>query len=148
MQFIEVTEQNVADAGRIHSKSWRESHRVFCSAEFVEKHTPTAQADYLRREMASGKRLWMLTDGYPVGIVSVHGSLIENLYVLPSQQRKGYGTQLLKYALRQCDGTPRLWILNINEGAHRLYTRNGFQETGKRRQLNGNLYEMELSGSV
>ena len=56
MRFVEVTELNIADAGRIHSESWKESHRSFCSAEFVEKHTPAAQAEYLRREIALGKQ--------------------------------------------------------------------------------------------
>jgi len=74
----------------------------------------------------------------------VHGSLIENLYVLPSEQRKGYGSQLLHYAVRHCSGTPRLWILNNNEGAYRLYSRNGFRETGNQNQLNEKLYEVEL----
>ena len=145
MRIVEVTEQNIADAGRIHSESWRESHRSFCSAEFVEKHTPSAQADYLRREIDSGKRLYMLIDEYPVGIVSVHGDLIENLYVLPSEQCKGYGAQLLKFAIQKCKCNPRLWILNINEGAYRFYTRYGFKETGSRKQLNDNLWEIELS---
>ena len=145
MQFVEVTEQNIADAGRIHSESWKESHRSFCSAEFVEKHTPIAQAEYLRREMDAGKSVYMLIDDYPVGIVSVHGGLIENLYVLPSEQRKGYGTQILEFAIQKCQSTPKLWILNINEGAYRLYTKNGFKETGNRKQLNDNLWEIELS---
>ena len=145
MKFVEVTEQNIADAGRIHSESWKESHRSFCSAEFVEKHTPIAQAEYLRREMDASKSVYMLIDDYPVGIVSVHGGLIENLYVLPSEQRKGYGTQLLEFAIQKCQGTPKLWILNINESAYQLYTKNGFKETGNRKQLNKNLYEMELA---
>ena len=145
MQFVIVTKQNIADAGRIHSESWKESHRSFCSAEFVEKHTPTAQTEYLRREMDAGKCVYMLIDEYPVGIVSVNGSLIENLYVLPSEQRKGYGSKLLRYAIRQCTGIPCLWILNINEGAYRLYTRNGFKETGRRKQLSGQLAEIELA---
>ena len=145
MRFVEVTELNIADAGRIHSESWKESHRSFCSAEFVEKHTPAAQVDFLRREMNTGKTIYMLIDNYPVGIVSVHDSLIENLYVLTSEQRKGYGSQLLDYAIRHCSGTPCLWILNNNEGAYRLYTKNGFKETGNRKQLNDILYEMELS---
>ena len=145
MQFVEVTEQNIADAGCIHSESWKESHRSFCSAEFVKKHTPIAQAEYLRREMDAGKSVYMLIDNYPVGIVSVHGGLIENLYVLPSEQCKGYGTQILEFAIQKCQGTPKLWILNNNEGAYRLYTKNGFKETGNRKQLNKNLYEMELA---
>ena len=145
MKIIKVDEASIAEAGRVHSESWKESHRSFCSAEFVEKHTPAAQIEYLRREMNTGKRIYMLIDEYPVGIVSVHGSLIENLYVLPSEQRKGYGSQLLNYAIQHCNGTPCLWILNNNEGAYRLYSRNGFKETGNRKQLNDTLYEMELS---
>ena len=144
MRFAEVTEQNIADAGRIHSESWKASHRGFCSAEFVDKHTPTAQADFLRREMEAGKRIHMLVIDFPVGIVSVYGGLIENLYVLPTEQRKGYGTRLLAYAVGQCVGTPRLWVLNTNEGARRLYLRNGFRITGNRKELKGGMYEMEM----
>lgn len=144
MRFVEVTEHNIAEAGRIHSESWKESHRSFCSAEFVEKHTPAAQADYLRLEMAAGKQIYMLIDEFPVGIVSVYGDLIENLYVLPGEQRKGYGTQLLEYGVRHSTGTPCLWILNTNEGACRLYLRKGFRVTGRRKELKGGMYEMEL----
>ena len=145
MKIIKVDEASIAEAGRVHSESWKESHRSFCSAEFVEKHTPAAQADFLRREMNIGKTIYMLIGNYPVGIVSVYGSLIENLYVLPSEQQKGYGSQLLDYAIRHCSGTPCLWILNNNEGAYRLYSKNGFKATGNRKQLNDTLYEMELS---
>ena len=145
MKITKVDEGNITDAGRIHSESWKESHRSFCSAEFVEKHTPAAQVAFLRREMKTGKTIYMLIDNYPVGIVSVYGSLIENLYVLPSEQQKGYGSQLLDYAIRHCSGTPCLWILNNNEGAYRLYSKNGFKTTGNRKQLNDTLYEMELS---
>ena len=143
--IVEVNEENIADAGQIHSESWKESHRSFCSGEFVEKHTAAAQTDYLRREMAAGKRVFMLTAGVPVGIVSVQGSLIENLYILPSEQNKGYGTALLKFAMEQCDGTPALWILNNNEGARRLYTRRGFRPTGKQAQLSDTLFELEMA---
>ena len=147
MKITEVDEANIADAGRIHSESWKESHSSFCSAEFVEKHTPSVQAEYLLREMNTGKIIYILIDNYPVGIVSVYGNLIENLYVLPSEQRKGYGSQLLDYAIRHCSGTPCLWILNNNEGAYRLYSMYGFQETGRRKQLNDQLYEIEMERS-
>ena len=147
MKIIKVDEASIAEAGRVHSESWKESHRSFCSAEFVEKHTPSAQAEYLLREMNAGKSIYMLIDKYPVGIVSVHGSLIENLYVLPSEQRKGYGSQLLHCAIQRCSGIPCLWILNNNEGAYRLYTMNGFKETGNRKQLNDQLYEIEMERS-
>ncbi|MEQ2444135.1 GNAT family N-acetyltransferase [Pseudoflavonifractor sp. CLA-AP-H29] len=145
MDFAEVSEADVSEAGYVHAESWKESHRGFCGAEFVARHTPAAQAEYLRREMAAGKRVYMLRDPHPVGIVSVWGGLIENLYVLPKEQNRGYGTALLQYALARCRGTPTLWILNTNQGAYRLYTRNGFRETGNRKQLNERLSEIELA---
>ena len=147
MKIIKVDEASIAEAGRVHSESWKESHRSFCSAEFVEKHTPAVQADFLRREMNNGKTIYMLIGNYPVGIVSVYGSLIENLYVLPSEQQKGCGSQLLQYAIQRCSGIPCLWILNNNEGAYRLYSMYGFQETGRRKQLNDQLYEIEMERS-
>ena len=144
MKFVVVTEQNIAEAGRIHSESWKESHRSFCSPEFVEKHTPEAQADYLRKEISEGKKVFMLLDDLPVGIVSVCSNLIENLCVLPSKQRKGYGTSLLHFAIGQCAGVPRLWILNTNEGACRLYLKNGFRIIGNQKLLKKGMYEIEL----
>ena len=147
MKITEVTGGTVSAAGAIHAESWRESHRSFCSPEFVAKHTAQAQTEYLRQEMAHGKRVFLLEDGQPVGIVSVQGNLIENLYVLPTQQNRGYGTRLLKFAMAQCDGAPALWILNNNEGARRLYIRHGFQETGKCKPLGENLWEIELGWS-
>ena len=143
--IIAVNESNIAVAGQVHSESWKESHRGFCSAEFVEKHTPEAQTAYLRREMDAGKRVYLLVKEYPVGIVSVWGNLIENLYVLPREQSRGYGSRLLRFAMEQCDGVPTLWILSNNAGARRFYLRHGFRETGKRKQLNDSLYEVEMA---
>ena len=142
--IVTVTEENISLAGLVHSESWKESHKGFCSPEFVASHTPEAQADYLRREMDAGKRLYMLVEEIPVGIVSVHGNRIENLYVLPEMQGRGFGTELLRVAMARCEGVPTLWVLNTNEGARRLYARNGFSETGNRKMLKNNMFEIEM----
>ncbi len=125
-----VTQADMMQAAIIHSESWMESHRDVCSPEFLASHTPERQKHFLESEIAKGAQLYMLIDGKPVGIVSIRGSLIENLYVLPSEQNKGYGTQLLAFAAEKCTQSPRLWILGTNDGARRLYERNGFQPTG------------------
>lgn len=142
--LVAVTEENLAAAGYIHSVSWVASHRSFYSAEFVERHTPEAQTAYLRRELAAGKKLFMLLCPDPVGIVSVDADLIENLYVLPSRQRQGHGTQLLAFAISQCSGLPHLWTLSNNGVAYHLYARNGFVETGNRKELRPELSQIEL----
>ena len=145
MRIVEVNESNLAEAGRVHALSWQESHRSICSAAFIAKHTPEAQAIYLEREMLAGKRVYMLLDPEAVGIVSIQESLIENLYVLPSEQRKGYGMRLLHFAMAQCTSRPTLWILHTNDAARRLYIRHGFSETGRYKQLSSELFEVELA---
>ncbi len=139
-----VTEKELEQAAAIHSESWIDSHKEICSPEFLAIHTPERQKRYLESEIAKGARLYLLTEEKPVGIVSVRGSLIENLYVLPGEQNKGYGTQLLSFAIGQCTDCPTLWILSTNTGAKRLYERNGFRPTGNVVQHSGGLYELEL----
>ncbi len=140
-----VTPKDIMQAAVIHSESWKESHRDICSAEFIEIHTPERQKRYLESETAKGARLYMLFDGDPKGIVSVLDGVIANLYVLPAEQNKGYGTRLLEFAVGECTATPSLWVLNTNAGAKRFYERNGFKPTGNVKQIADGLYELELS---
>ena len=101
-------------------------------------------AEYLRKKMSCGTKLYMLVDEKPVGIVSVTGSLIEDLYIHPDMQNMGYGTKLLQYAIDQCADTPTLWILENNKRAERLYRRMGFKETGRKNLITHGLDEIEF----
>lgn len=141
--IVPITEENLIAAARVHAEAWRDSHKAFCSPEFVAAHTTQRQAAYLRGELEQGKSLWLFLDPEPAGLVSLWRECIENLYVLPSKQRRGYGTQLLRFAVSQCR-TPALWVLNVNEGAYRLYLREGFSPTGRTKQLNDTLFECEM----
>lgn len=95
--------------------------------------------------MNNGSRFYMLVEDEPTGIVSVTGSLIEDLYVLPNKQNKGYGTELLQFAIKKCTDIPTLWILENNANAGRLYRRMGFKETGRINAVTDGLNELELS---
>lgn len=143
--IIPVNEQNIMDAAIIHSISWRESHRDFCTSEFIEIHSPERQLKYMRDKMNKGTKFFMLVDEDPVGVVSVTDSLIEDLYVLPKKQNMGYGTNLLQFAVGQCSDTPSLWILENNVNAERLYCRMGFTRTGKINAITDKLAEIELA---
>ena len=144
--IVPVDERNIAAAGAVHAASWRESHS-FCTPEFVAAHTAETQTEYLRREMDAGKALFLLLDPEPVGVVSVQEDLIENLYVLPEKQGRGYGSALLEHAAARCPGAPRLWVLNINDKARRFYEARGFRETGERLELKSGLAELEMARS-
>ena len=132
--IVPVDETNLAAAGAVHSAAWQASHASFCAPDFVAAHTPECQTQYLREKLEKGSRVFLLCIDRPVAVVSVTGSLIEDLYVLPERQNLGFGTKLLRYALGQCDGAPTLWILESNTGAARLYERMGFAPTGRRNE--------------
>lgn len=142
--IVEVDNNNIVSAAEIHSESWRESHSSFCSSEFVALHTVERQTEYLRKELDDGKRLFMLILDKPVGIVSIKDNMIENLYVLPSEQHKGYGTELLLFAMEKCNGIPSLWVLNNNINAYALYVKMGFRATGNEHKLSETLSEIEM----
>ena len=146
--FELVTEKNIDIAAEIHSISWKESHKVFCSKEFVEAHTKERQRQYIEKEMQEGKVFYILVEETPKGIVSIKDNLIENLYVLPAEQRKGYGTRLLEFAEILCKDIPTLWILSNNEVAKNLYLKQGYQLTGECKQLNDDLSELEMNHKV
>ena len=143
--IIPVDETNLLEAAMIHSISWKESHRAFCTSDFIEMHTPERQREYLRNKKNNGAKIYMLVEEKPAGVVSVMKSLIEDLYVLPDMQDRGYGTKLLQYAIGQCTDTPTLWILENNKRAERLYRRAGFMETGRKNAITDGLYEIEYT---
>lgn len=143
--IVQVEEEHLPAAAEIHAAAWRHSHSAFCSEAFVKQHTAARQKEYLQQEIREGKQLYMLVKEIPVGIVSVQNSLIENLYVLPSEQRKGYGSELLRFAIAQCGEIPRLWILNNNKAALAFYRKHGFHLTGNRHPLSERLCEWEMS---
>ena len=143
MIITPVTENKIHQAAHIHAESWKESQKFFVSAEAIAKRTVERQTDYLRQQIKDGKKVYMLTDDIPVGIVSIKDSLIENLYVLPERFRKGYGSKLLNVAISKCTDDPMLTVLN-NNSAIEMYRKFGFKETGILIPLNENLWEIEM----
>ena len=142
--IIPVDRASLPQAATIHALSWQASHRSFCTPDFVAQHTPERQLKYLLNKLAGGSALYMLIEDVPVGIVSVTGSLIEDLYVLPEYQNRGCGTQLLQYAIERCASAPTLWILENNTDAERLYRRMGFEPTGNINIITDRLSEIEF----
>ena len=135
-----VTEERLPQAAAVYREAWRESHRDLCTPEFLERRDCGA---YLEQQMAAGKRLYLLTGEEPVGVISMGDHEIGDLYVLPRAQGRGYGTMLLRFAMEQC-GSARLTVLSSNTRALAWYKRNGFAQTGQRRQLRDGLWEVEL----
>ena len=148
MRIIPVTEENAPLAGAVHAASWQASHRHFCPEEFVLRFDARRQTEYLLEGMRSGKQVWLLFDPEPAGLISLtetgEGSLIEDLYVLPQLEGRGYGGALLKAAIAQARGPVYLWILNNNIKALDYYQKRGFALSGREKPLGGGLSELEM----
>ena len=143
MKIETVTPENIYLAAYIHCESWKDSHKSFVSQEAIARRTTETQKVYLEKQMSLGKTVYMLTDDIPVGIVSVAGDMIENLYILPERYRQGHGSKLLAFAIEKCTATPTLTVLN-NNSAIEMYRKFGFRETGKIVPLNEKLWEIEM----
>ena len=76
-------------------------------------------------------------DGAVVGSVSVGAEYLRTLYVLPSQQSRGVGSELHDLALERLRARgvreAKLWTLEGNCGARRFYERRGWTLTDETR---------------
>jgi len=71
-------------------------------------------------------QLWGAFDaGEMHGIIAFRDGWIDQLYVLPSAQRRGVGSKLLKVAQREFDQL-LLWTFQRNILARRFYAARGF----------------------
>lgn len=139
MMIVPVTDENFEQAAHIYGETWRESHRNVCSPAFLQSRDCAA---YLRKGRTAGKRLFLLLDPKPVGLVSILDREIGDLYILPEWQGRGYGSRLLEYALERVE-KPYLTVLSSNLRAIQLYGKYGFFPTA-RKQLREGLWELTL----
>lgn len=122
----------------------------FWSSSYLPIPEYVSWCDTFGKKIVNGKLEVKTNTNYdrlpiPTGISKYSkDNLIENLYVLPSEQCKGYGTKLLKYAEEKCQGIPKLWILSNNNAAKNLYVKHGYTFTGNVKPLKSELQELEM----
>lgn len=70
--------------------------------------------------------------GEAVGVVALDGAELSYLGLTPSARGRGFGDELLRFAIRTAGGVIHLSVDNRNTPARRLYERHAFAETGRR----------------
>src|SRR5262249_55478490 len=103
------------------------------------------QLDFHAEEFHPSNSRILLDHGQPIGWFATHREdaalFIDHLYLLPSVQAQGIGTQVLEMLLQTADAAglvTRLDVLKVNP-ARRLYERCGFAIAG----ANANFFHME-----
>jgi ribosomal protein S18 acetylase RimI-like enzyme len=66
-------------------------------------------------------------DGAVKGFIGIEPGYLSHIYVDPESQNRGIGSALLAHAKALLPGGMQLWVFQQNEGARRLYEREGFR---------------------
>jgi ribosomal protein S18 acetylase RimI-like enzyme len=89
-------------------------------------HTPQEDRRFFRERVLSACEVWGASDGSGlVAIIAFREGWIDQLYVLPTAQRRGIGTALLDVA-RSKLARLELWTFQRNAQARRFYESRGF----------------------
>jgi GNAT superfamily N-acetyltransferase len=94
-------------------------------------HDPYMPDEQLARELADGVRFWIATDaGLPIAVMGLQDkgdvTLVRHAYVVPSTQRSGVGSMLLRHVERLTDKPVLIGTWRAASWAIRFYERNGF----------------------
>jgi len=84
---------------------------------------------------AGASRVALDAGGYPVGFVTITEDWIDQVGVVPAWRGRGLGAHLVARSLRALvkAGCDQAWLaVNVNNPAHELYLRLGFEDNGVR----------------
>jgi GNAT superfamily N-acetyltransferase len=89
-------------------------------------HSFTSVEKWMREiVLPSQEALVAETDGTVVAYAWLHEGFLRALYVHPSYQRRGIGSELLAEIRKTAPGGFSLWVFEANEGAIRFYEIHG-----------------------
>ncbi len=88
-------------------------------------HTPAEDRHFFRDYVFTRCDVWGAVDGSIVGFIAFGGGWIEQLYVLPESQGRGWGSALLQVA-KSASASLQLWTFQRNTLARRFYEKHGF----------------------
>ncbi len=89
-------------------------------------HTPEEDQWFFRERVFETCEVWGAFDGAAMrGIIAFREGWIDQLYVLPTAQRRGVGKDLLQVAQNAFDRL-QLWTFQRNAQARRFYEARGF----------------------
>lgn len=89
-------------------------------------HTPAEDLAFYTGIVFPGTELWLIEqDDTVAGFIAFRPGWVEQCYIHPDHQRRGYGTQLLHLA-QAANPVLQLWTFQCNQAARSFYERHGF----------------------
>ena len=108
---------------------WRRAReRAFPDFQRRKGHTFEEDQAYFRDVILVNNDVWVAeVDGESVAFMAMAGDFIDQLYVDPDHQRRGFGKVLLDYARSLSPEHLWLYTLQINANGRTFYEKNGFR---------------------
>ncbi len=152
MEIVRASLDRAEDIAYVHAMSWREAYHGIVPDEFLEDFTPEKRADVFRKSFPSSPDEFYIAylDGQPMGMLVIgklrdadadeHAGEIGAIYLLAGYWGKGYGKQLMDFAISRLKElsyrTVTLWVLEANERARKFYERYGYVFDGAKKEIN------------
>ncbi len=93
------------------------------AVRFFQEHHSTA---HIEKDLADGA-VYLLYDGeFPAATLTINGNEINRLFVLPEQQGRGHGTELMEFAEAQIAAQYPEAVLCSSFAAQELYMKRGY----------------------
>ncbi len=123
---MEISAATSADATEVADLYLR-SRRASYPAIPASVHPDDDVHEHFATTVLPSCETWVAeADGAIVGMLVLHGSWVDHLYVGPGRTGQGIGTRLLTHAKDQRPDGLDLWAFQSNTGARRFYEREGF----------------------
>lgn len=124
-RVVKAAKHQMAEVARVFKASFRDIY-----PNFADLHTPEEDQNYFTNTVFEKNSIYVAEDldsGKFIGFIAFNHEFIDHLYILPGQQRKGLGSDLIQIALKE-PRTLRLWTFQQNSAARAFYKRHGFVE--------------------
>lgn len=134
MKILRPTPQDYDELLTVWEASVRSTHH-FLTEENIQFYKPLVRNQYFQ-----AVELYIIRNRERkiAAFMGLSDELIEMLFVHPDEQGKGYGKQLMQYALHE-KHIYKVDVNEQNEKAHRFYLHMGFQLIGRdETDLSGN----------
>ena len=151
MEIVRATVDRAEDIGYVHAMSWKKAYHGIVPKEFLDNFTPEKRADIFRKTLPSSQDEFYIAylNRQPMGMLVIGKSRdddanenvgeIDAIYLLPDYWGKGYGKQLMDFAVNRLKElsyrTVTLWVLEENKRARTFYERYGYVFDGAKKEI-------------
>jgi len=126
--LIEYDDQYSRDTAAM----WRASKEKALGVQTI--HSVDNHLDFLRTKLVKSNTVYLAIDqrsDLVVGIMAIHGTELNQLYIHVDYQRIGIGTRMLNLAKKLSPGKLQLYTFEVNSGAQAFYEQHGFVIIGR-----------------